>query len=111
MKKHPSEHGEAPAKLIEELRRRSRRLATSNPDIAPVVGMCNPESHIIGSFVTTIEARTIHVTLQHKEEEYITRVLDLRFLDIDKDLSEHMFDDILNGLLLLSPTLVSGTPF
>ena len=73
--------------------------------------MCNPESHIVGSFVTTTEVRTIHVTLQHRDEKYITGVLDLRFLDIDKDLSEHMFDDTLNGLLLLSLTLLSGTPF
>ena len=111
MKKHPSEHREAPAKLVEELIRRSRQLATPNPDIAPVVGMYNPESHIEGSFLTTIEACIVHVTLRYKDEEYITGVLDLRFLDIDKDLSEHMFNDTLNGLLLLSPTFLSGTPF
>ena len=56
-------------------------------------------------------ARTAHVTLRHRDEEYVPRVLDLRFLDIDKDLLEHMFDEMLNGVVLLFLTLLSGIPF
>ena len=65
----------------------------------------------MGFFVTSTKVHTIHVTLQHRDKEYVTGVLDLRFLNIDKDLSEHMFDDMLNGLLLLSSTLLSGISF
>ena len=67
VEKHPSECEEAPAKLVVELRRRSGWLATPNPDIAPVVAMYNPESHVVGSFVTSTGVGIAHMTLWHSD--------------------------------------------
>ena len=66
--------------------------------------MCNPKDHIVGFFIIRTGARTTHLSLRQKDEEYVTGMLDLCFLDIDKDIPECIFDETLDRLLLLSLT-------